>query len=138
MIGLAHAVGAGKAQDWRVLRSPRRLGPGEVVVLQCRARIDAAPWVVGQERVEEVHTVDADLCLGVADVLPALARPLGERRLELRQLHEAWPLLDRGRAQLLEDPKPKFAQHPHAQQSLSACWHDRTGSHRTTGRTSTG
>mmetsp|Transcript_114438 Transcript_114438/g.363726 ORF Transcript_114438/g.363726 Transcript_114438/m.363726 type:complete len:241 (+) Transcript_114438:397-1119(+) len=43
------------------------------------------------------------MSLGVADVLPALARPLGERRLELRQLHEAWPLLDRGCAQLFED-----------------------------------
>mmetsp|Transcript_87870 Transcript_87870/g.229238 ORF Transcript_87870/g.229238 Transcript_87870/m.229238 type:complete len:251 (-) Transcript_87870:564-1316(-) len=87
----------------RVRRSPRRLGPGEVGVLQCRARVDAAPRVVGQEHVEEVHTVDADLCLGVADVLPALARPLGERRLEVRQIHEAWPLLDRGCAQPLED-----------------------------------
>mmetsp|Transcript_50424 Transcript_50424/g.128230 ORF Transcript_50424/g.128230 Transcript_50424/m.128230 type:complete len:249 (-) Transcript_50424:15-761(-) len=87
----------------RVRRSPRRLGPGEVGVLQCRARVDAAPRVVGQEHVEEVHTVDADLCLGVADVLPALARPLGERRLEQRQIHEAWPLLDCGGAQLLAD-----------------------------------
>mmetsp|Transcript_114435 Transcript_114435/g.363713 ORF Transcript_114435/g.363713 Transcript_114435/m.363713 type:complete len:318 (+) Transcript_114435:233-1186(+) len=103
MIGLAHAVGAGKAQDWRVLRSPRRLGPGEVAALQCRVRVDAAPRVVGQEPVEEVHAVDADLRPGVADGLPTLETPLGERRLEVRQIHEAWPLLDRGRPQLLED-----------------------------------
>eukprot|EP00444_Apocalathium_aciculiferum_P026605 CAMPEP_0183434682 /NCGR_PEP_ID=MMETSP0370-20130417/64309_1 /TAXON_ID=268820 /ORGANISM="Peridinium aciculiferum, Strain PAER-2" /LENGTH=119 /DNA_ID=CAMNT_0025621439 /DNA_START=210 /DNA_END=565 /DNA_ORIENTATION=+ len=82
--------------------SPQPLNTDKVSVLQRSARGDAALGVVDHELVDEVDAIDADLGLRVADVLPGLARPLREGRLELRQVHQTGPLLDSRGAELLE------------------------------------
>mmetsp|Transcript_23558 Transcript_23558/g.66636 ORF Transcript_23558/g.66636 Transcript_23558/m.66636 type:complete len:362 (+) Transcript_23558:255-1340(+) len=82
--------------------SPQPLNTDKVSVLQRSARGDAALGVVDHELVDEVDAIDADLGLRVADVLPGLARPLREGRLELRQVQQTRPLLNCRGAQLLE------------------------------------
>mmetsp|Transcript_28794 Transcript_28794/g.74912 ORF Transcript_28794/g.74912 Transcript_28794/m.74912 type:complete len:362 (+) Transcript_28794:179-1264(+) len=82
--------------------SPQPLNTDKVSVLQRSARGDTALGVVDHELVDKVDAIDADLGLRVADVLPGLARPLREGRLELRQVHQTGPLLDSRGAELLE------------------------------------
>mmetsp|Transcript_114445 Transcript_114445/g.363752 ORF Transcript_114445/g.363752 Transcript_114445/m.363752 type:complete len:330 (+) Transcript_114445:193-1182(+) len=96
------------AQAWRkpcackCCCSLRPLHTDEVAVLQGRARGNAALGVVHHKLFDEVDAVGSDLGLGVADVLPALAGPLREGRLELRQVQQTRPLLNCRGAQLLE------------------------------------
>merc|ERR1711865_215769 len=76
---------------------------GKVRVLEGSSRRDALGWIVHHELLEQIDANRAELCLRVANVLPALGLPLGEGWLEVGHVRHTWPGLGCGCAQLLAD-----------------------------------